>query len=243
MKDSVKLNCAKKPLMVAHRGLSGLEKENSAAAFIAAGNRSYYGIETDVHRTADGHFVCIHDYDTARVSADAPINVEEKTLEEIRAIRLNGAGEEPSRGDLCIPTLQEYIRICKAYGKIAVLELKGTYTKETLGELCAIIEKEEWMEGTVFIAFGLDNLIILRELYPTQPAQYLLSKTLPEDMYEILDRYNFDLDIYYGSLTQEMLDKIHAAGHKVNVWTVDKLDSAEVLSAMGVDYITSNILE
>lgn len=243
MKDTVKLNCAKKPLMVAHRGVSGLEKENSAAAFIAAGNRSYFGIETDVHRTADGHFVCIHDADTARVSADEAINVEEKTLEEIRAIRLNGVGEEPSRGDLCIPTLQEYIRICKSYGKIAVLELKGTYTKETLGELCAIIEKEGWMEGTVFIAFGLGNLIILRELYPNQPAQYLLSKNLPDDMYEILDRYNFDLDINYGSLTREMLDKIHAAGHKVNVWTVDKLESAEELSSMGVDYITSNILE
>ena len=34
--------------MVAHRGLSGLEKENSLAAFIAAGNRSYFGIECDI---------------------------------------------------------------------------------------------------------------------------------------------------------------------------------------------------
>ena len=40
-----------KPLMIAHRGLSGLEKENTNAAFIAAGNRSYYGIETDVRKT------------------------------------------------------------------------------------------------------------------------------------------------------------------------------------------------
>ena len=38
-------------LMVAHRGVSGLERENTAAAFVAAGNRSYYGVETDIHRT------------------------------------------------------------------------------------------------------------------------------------------------------------------------------------------------
>ncbi len=40
--------------MVAHRGLCGLEPENSIPAFVAAGNRSYYGVESDVHVTADG---------------------------------------------------------------------------------------------------------------------------------------------------------------------------------------------
>ena len=53
--------------MIAHRGLSGIEPENTNAAFIAAGNRSYFGIETDVHRTADGKFVVIHDDTTDRV--------------------------------------------------------------------------------------------------------------------------------------------------------------------------------
>ena len=45
--------------MIAHRGLSGLERENTAAAFVAAGNRSYYGMETDIHRTKDGRFIVI----------------------------------------------------------------------------------------------------------------------------------------------------------------------------------------
>ena len=30
--------------MVAHRGVSGLERENTCAAFVAAGNRSYFGV-------------------------------------------------------------------------------------------------------------------------------------------------------------------------------------------------------
>ena len=33
---------AKETLLVAHRGLSGLEMENTCAAFVAAGNRSYF---------------------------------------------------------------------------------------------------------------------------------------------------------------------------------------------------------
>ena len=28
--------------LIAHRGVSGIERENTAAAFVAAGNRSYY---------------------------------------------------------------------------------------------------------------------------------------------------------------------------------------------------------
>ena len=43
--------------MVAHRGVSKLERENTMPAFVAAGNRSYYGIETDIHITRDGRFI------------------------------------------------------------------------------------------------------------------------------------------------------------------------------------------
>ena len=56
--------------VIAHRGLSGIERENTNAAFVAAGNRSYYGIETDIHRTADGRFVVCHDNDLFRVSGE-----------------------------------------------------------------------------------------------------------------------------------------------------------------------------
>ena len=54
--------------MIAHRGVSGLERENTNAAFVAAGNRSYYGIETDVHRTKDGHYVIFHDDNMLRLT-------------------------------------------------------------------------------------------------------------------------------------------------------------------------------
>ena len=73
--DTIKIE-KKNTLMVAHRGVSGLEKENTLAAFVAAGNRSYYGVETDVHRTADGKYVVIHDSDTARVSPLCGVFIE-----------------------------------------------------------------------------------------------------------------------------------------------------------------------
>ena len=59
--DTIKFN-KKNVKIIAHRGLSGIECENTNAAFVAAGNRSYFGIETDVHITADGKFVLVRQY-------------------------------------------------------------------------------------------------------------------------------------------------------------------------------------
>ena len=65
--DTIKVQSGK-TLMIAHRGLSGIELENTNTAFIAAGNRSHYGIETDVHKTSDGKFVVFHDDTTGRLA-------------------------------------------------------------------------------------------------------------------------------------------------------------------------------
>ena len=85
--DTVKLD-NKTVRMVAHRGLSGLEKENTCAAFVAACNRAtYFGVETDVHRTADGQFVIFHDDNTARVGIDHMV-IEETTFDTLRKLQL-----------------------------------------------------------------------------------------------------------------------------------------------------------
>ena len=64
-----------------------------------------------------------------------------------------------------------------------------------------------------------------------------------EEVIEKLDQYNLDLDVYYKGLTQASLQEVHARGHKVNVWTCDKVEDAEMLIEWGVDFITTNILE
>lgn len=225
---------------IAHRGQSGLELENTAAAFVAAGNRSHWGIETDVHRTADGQFVVIHDDDTRRVAlCDLP--VEQTDFEVLRSLAMKDK-DGCVRGDLRIPTLQEYIRICKKYDKVSVLELKNRFTPEDIGRIVAIIREENWLEKTVFISFELENLLDLRRMLPEQPMQYLVGE-LREDLLSILTEQHFGLDCYYKVLTEDFVRQAHAAGVEINVWTVDDPEDAANLIRMGVDYITSNILE
>lgn len=227
--------------MVAHRGVSGLELENTASAFVAAGNRSYFGIETDVHRTADGQFVIFHDDNTKRVAGDEMV-VEKTCFETLRAIRLCDKDGKKGRRDLIMPSLQEYIQICRKYEKTAVLELKNHFSPADLDKIIEIIRQEGWLENTIFISFDLPNMICIRERLPEQPAQFLVSD-FPDWLVETLQMHHLDVDIHYKALTEDRAKQLKAAGIKINVWTVDEPEDAQRMIEYGVDYITSNILE
>lgn len=240
--NTIKLECASKPLMVAHRGCSGLERENTNAAFVAAGNRTYWGIETDVHKTIDGKYVAIHDDNTKRVTGDN-IVVEGATFDSLRRLTIfNKPSDKKDRSDLCIPSLGEYIEICKKYEKEAVLELKNAFEEEDIYEICDIIAELDYLEHTTFISFCYDNLVYLRRKHPEASAQFLIS-TFDEDLLDRLLAGKFDLDINYKALTAENIALCHEHGIKVNTWTVDSAETAAQLAAWGVDMITTNILE
>ena len=226
--------------MVAHRGVSGLERENTCAAFVAAGNRSYFGVETDIHRTADGRYIVFHDDNLTRLLGDGRV-VEEMRFDELRALRLTDL-DGNARGDLLLPTLEEYVHICKKYDKDCVLEIKNHFEPEDIDNVIAIIRGIGWLERTIFISFDLPNMICIRERLPQQRAQYLVS-TFGDDLLDILTGHHLDLDIKYSSLSAEQVRACHEAGIEVNVWTVNEAADAERLAGYGVDYMTSNILE
>lgn len=229
--------------VIAHRGVSGLECENTCAAFVAAGNRSYFGIETDTHVTADGKFVVIHDDFTGKVS-NVDISVEASTREELSKVRLYSGGRKPSctRQDLVIPDLQDYIRICKHYGKIPVLELKNRIQTEDIRRIVEEIRELGYLEQTLFISFSWENMLDLRQMLPNQKLQFLITPW-EDDLPQRLSDAKLDLDIYYRSLTRERVAQLHDLGIEVNCWTCDDPDAAEELVSWGVDYITTNILE
>ena len=231
----------KNTLIVAHRGLSGIEKENTNAAFVAAGNRSYYGIERDVHKTLDGKYVVFHDDTTGRVAIDN-MEVEKTTFDCLRSLLLTDIDGKKGRSDIRIPTLQEYISICKKYEKVAVLELKNAFTEDEVYEIVDIIKDMDYLENVIFISFCLENLIFLRKKYPVQPAQFL-TDSYDDGLIAMLKENNLDLDIKYTELNECNMKALHDAGIKVNCWTCDDPGAGERLAGWGIDFITSNILE
>ena len=239
--DTIKLEAARKPLMIAHRGVSGLETENTCAAFTAAGNRSYFGIETDVHHTSDGNYVVFHDDTTARV-AGVDYRIEETDYETLRSLSLLPKQGREKRSDLRIASLREYIDICRAYDKTAVLELKNHFPREMVFEIVEIIKGMGYLDRVIFISFDFENLVFIRERCPGHPVQFL-TNSCDDALIEKLKAYQMDLDIDYRGLDEETARKCINAGITLNCWTVDTVADAQRMAAYGVSYITSNILE
>lgn len=226
-------------LMIAHRGLSGLEIENTDRAFIAAGERSYFGIEADVRRTADGKLIICHDEDLKRI-AWKNILVEETAYDELLSVKLRDRWWRET--DATLTTLDSFISICKEYGKRAVLELKSSFTNEEIGEIIGVIDSLGYTANTTFISFDYVNLLYIRESLPECQVMYLSSE-LTDELEARLISDKIDLAIKHTELEKDDVQRLHDAGLKINCWTVDSKHRAMELVSWGVDYITSNIIE
>ena len=103
---------------IAHRGFHDLNNkrwENTLSAFSAAIERGY-AIECDVHLSADGVPIVIHDDDLRRLTGTEGF-VWQRTAAEMAQLRIGGTGDHP-------PTLKEMLDLVD--GRVPlVVEIKG----------------------------------------------------------------------------------------------------------------------
>ena len=240
LNDTIKID-SKNTKMIAHRGFRQVEVENTLKAFNYASKTTVYGIENDVHVTKDGKFVVIHDHDLKRLAGiDNGLTVEEMTFAELRAVSLLNKDGAPD-SSYQIPTVLEYLTACKQGDKQAILEIKGIDYENTK-VLAKMVYDFGYLDKTTFISFQKHCLEAVREVYPNASVQFLTSH-FDIDLIPLLVKNKWDLDIEYTALTKERLDALHELGIKVNVWTVNEKDVAELLIYWGVDMITSDCLE
>ncbi len=185
--------------MIAHRGLSGIEMENTSAAFKAACERSYYGIETDVHVTKDGKYIIFHDDGTGRL-CEQNLIIEKTDFEILRSLKFKDGISE-------MPTLSEYLQVVSRYKKVAVIELKKPMRENNIEEIIEICKREYTLDKIIFISFDIENLVAVRKLLPKQKIQLLADKFNGE-LIKSLKEYEFDLDIRYDLLTKEKIKEL-----------------------------------
>ena len=227
--------------MIAHRGLSGLEPENTVLAFIAAGNRSYFGIETDVRITKDKKFILCHDDNLKRISG-FDVKISDATYEELRSYSLYDFDSKERKEYVRLASLEEYLSVCKKYDKVAVIELKEVYREEDVVNLLDTTFQYLKEENVIFISFYLKNLQYIRKYNSNVKIQFLTSDFNKAILNE-LRKLEAGLDINYHKLSKEIVETCHKYGIEVNVWTVNNPIEAYLLLTWNIDYITSNVLE
>jgi glycerophosphoryl diester phosphodiesterase len=174
--------------------------------------------------------------------ADEDIAVEGVSLDTLQSVLLFDKLGGKLRRDLRISSLEEYLFICKKYEKHSVLELKSDFSDEEIEKIIETVKSFDYLDHLTFISFKYSNLEKVRQILPTQSAQFLFS-TWSEETFEKLLKAKIDIDSNHNAITEEIIKRAHEAGLTVNVWTVDSPERAELLASYGIDFITTNILE
>jgi len=238
-------------LIVGHRG-SQWGVENTRAAFINGAEAGAWGLECDIRVTADGTFILSHD-DSYKRLGGPETKIANMTTESVLSTRLTSKRHGITyAGTPC--TLGEFLDICNQYNVVPVIEVKvcTTIHSNTKAEnepvfdgipaLINLIDQKGLTDRAVIISFMPGVVDFIHRHYPDITVQVLAGDkdgTVMEWV-EWCKQYDMDLDVVHTIITQEAVDAMHQAGHKVNVWTVDNPEDFERVKAMGVDFITTN---
>lgn len=224
-----------KALAVAHRGYHKEYYENTLEAFIEAGKRDYFGIETDVHLTKDNIFVTCHN--NYIVSNGKPYLIKDLYYKDIIEMPLdNNQGHKNAH--VCV--YYDYLKVCKDYHKRPIIEIKKSPKIKYLKELCEYIDNYLGIENVTIIAFSQRVIFSLKRLYKDRlDLQLLIDKKMY--LVNVAIMHNVGIDVNFESLRKEHIDNMHSHNLKVNAWTVDDYDELKRLDECGIDYITSNI--
>ena len=116
------MNLNKKIILAAHRGDRKRCPENTIPAFESAIKLGVDMIETDVHMTADGELIIIHDRSLVRTAGSDGLT-DKMTLEEIRRLDAGSWFSEKYSGTK-IPTLDEFVDLIRDTDVLINWELK-----------------------------------------------------------------------------------------------------------------------
>lgn len=214
-------------MIVGHRGAAGYEPENTLLSFQKAIDIGVDWIEMDVHRSADGHLVVIHD-DTVDRTTGGHGKVSEMTLAELKKLNA-GKGQQ-------IPTLQEVIDLAKGKVKM-IIEIKQEGTEI---DVMDAVEQNSLVDAAMVASFIAYSIRRVKELSPRIMTAAIISR-LPIDFKGLaLDVMADSIFIRKDIVSQAIIDEAHKNGFTVNVWNEDNPEDIRKYAAMGPDYMSSN---
>lgn len=229
--------------LIAHRGFRALAPENTAPAFQKAGELGMDGAECDVYMTKDGVWVVQHDPITYRMM-DFTKNIEKCTYDELMKHNTDNGVNIDEYPNLKICTLDEYLDICDEYNMYPVIELKGKNNTEHYDKIIQSVDSHKM--PAVYISFHEENLFAIRKL--TDAPMFYLVQEITDESIDIAKQIG-DCGIDFNAGKQEnfendsaIIKKCQSEGLKMGAWTVDDLETMQMLVDLGIEYITTDCI-
>lgn len=226
---------------VAHRGLSGVNPENTAPAFEAAGKHgNFYGIECDTHMATDGVWMVAHDPNLETLFSGEG-DIKEHSSEELLKLKMLRGANIGKHLDVKMCTLQEYIDICKKYNCRPIIEIKDHRT-DKMQNFYDMLKKNGIEKTCIVISFILENLQVLNKIDKELEMWYLVDYLTDKNIQQAVDSgcKGMDFSSDFNSPRPDMIKKLLDKGLVAACWTVDDKYHLDAMVNAGVTYITTN---
>jgi glycerophosphoryl diester phosphodiesterase len=252
--------------LAAHRGGARLWPENSLRAFRESLALGVDLVELDVHLSADGQPVVIHDATLDRTT-DASGPVARRTAAELAGVRLRGPDGEVT--DERVPTLDEVLSLVAPSGAGVLLEVKGpaagvnvAYERHA-GEVritpgpayaglvdraMAVVRQAAMLDHVNVMGFSPEVVAQARAAAPGVPTTFLVTaahvqhvQARPEEAIAWAVRFGAtDAGVQHTLAVPALLAAARAAGIRVGVWTVNDEPVMRRMLELGVDVLTTD---
>ncbi|MFD9333754.1 glycerophosphodiester phosphodiesterase [Streptomyces sp. NPDC060028] len=218
-------------LTIGHRGVMGVEPENTLRSFVRAERSGMDVIALDLRLSKDGALVVLHDAEVDRTT-DGSGAVADLTLAELRELDAGGGQH--------VPVLEEALDAVRAPLQVSVRD------QAAAGVLAQLLTSRD-LTARVEVASFDDAVLgevarlvpgVRTSLYAERPEA---ARGTLVDRARAVRAETVALNIRQVSL--EAVEEAHAAGLRVTGWTVNTLDQLRLARALELDGVVTDFPE
>ncbi|MER5531506.1 glycerophosphodiester phosphodiesterase family protein [Streptomyces sp. NPDC002677] len=215
-------------LTIGHRGVMGVEPENTLRSFVAAQQAGLDLIELDLHLSKDGALVVMHDAEVDRTT-DGTGPIAEKTLEELRTLDA-GRGER-------VPVFEE---VLDAVRTPLQAEIKDVAAARALAEL---MQRRDLVSRVEVSSFHDEAVAEIARLVPGVRTALIASRYGPDVVERAREAGAATLCLNIRRLTLEVVEHARKADLRVIGWVVNTQDDLRLVRALQLDGATTDYPE
>jgi glycerophosphoryl diester phosphodiesterase len=233
----------RQPQIFAHRGARRAAPENTLPAFSVALDMEVDGIELDVHLSRDGQLVVIHDFTLDKTTNGSGL-VSDYSAADLAALDA-GSHFSPDYADVGVPTLAQVLDLvggdCRINVEIKSMDPEGGPAVEPLAEM---IRARGLYDQVIVSSFNPISLVKMRWVDPLVRLGLLYEVRLPPHLHYAWFTSIMDPEAIHPQsplVNESEMQWAKARGLEVNAWTVNVIEEARRLVALGVDALITDI--
>ena len=216
-------------LSINHRGHSSIAPENTLPAFRLARLKGFRYAETDIRFTSDNVPVLLHDEYIDRTS-NGNGKITELSFSQVRKYDF-GSWKSSNFKETRIPSLDEFLTLCKNIGIHPVLELKAG-TKEQIFQVVSKVEEFGLSDKTIYISFSSTILSWVLEKDSLATVAFLTTK-IDDNTFITINSLKAVKPVIINSndYREESIAKCRALNLPLWVWVINSEESILSLSS------------